>query len=423
MQDSVTIFKNEILNLLNEYFVEDDFNEMFFESDKSLNDETDISSKISDLYRRQLDIRIEETTERTQIDRVITFAEKNLESDKFFEFILDLANICIASGKMNLAQEIFNKINKKTEDKTLKAKSLIGLADICSRKANWTRSISLITEAESIYKATDDKRGIANCFNMLGAISGEMGDIEMAKNYFSQSLFFANESSEKELNAKIETNLGVVNSILGNYDEAINHLEAALVIYKETEDFRRVSESYLNIGLNFLHSNDNIAAMVAFDKGIEIAIENHYFGVLALLYLAKSELLLAIKDIRMAKEFADKALSISHTLDDKLTIADIYKVRGIIAREMNDTQTAESYFMVSLRINTNQRNGLNIAETSLELGSLYEKLNNQELSIHYLTQALDYYRKTNAKDKVSKIEKMLELSVVQSNETKAHNEQ
>jgi len=423
MQDSLTLFKNEIQNLLREYFVEDDFNEMFFDSGKPTNDEADISAKINDLYRRQLDIQIEETSERIQIDRTITFAEKNLETDKFFEFILDLANICIASGKMNLAQEIFNKINKKTDDKELKAKSLIGLADICSRKANWTRSISLVKEAESIYKENNDKAGFATCFNMLGSISGEMGDIEKAKNYFNQSLFFANESSEKELNAKIETNLGVVNSILGNYDEAINHLEAALIIYKETGDFRRVSESYLNIGLNFLHTENIKDAITSFDMGIEIALENHYYGVLALLFLAKSELLLAIKDIRMAKEFADKALSISHTLDDKLTIADIYKVRGIIAREMNDTQMAESYLMVSLRINTSQRNSLNVAETSVELGSLYKKLNNQELSINYLTQALNYYRITDAKDKVSKIEKILELSFVQSNETRVQNEQ
>ncbi|MDP2362584.1 MAG: DUF2225 domain-containing protein [Ignavibacteria bacterium] len=422
MQDLLTIFETEIQNLLEEYFVEADFNKLIFNSSDSLAAD-DISAKISDLYKKQLDIRIEETSERIQIDRTITFAKKKLESDKFFKFILDLANICIASGKMNLAQEIFNKINKKTNDRTLKAKSLMGLADICSRKANWTRSISLVTEAETIYKETNDKTGSADCFNMLGSISGEMGDIEKAKNYFSQSLFLINDSSKKELNARIEANLGVVNSILGNTDEAVEHLEAALIIYKETCDLRRVSESYLNIGLNFFYSENINAAVAAYDKGIEIGIDNNYFGVLALLYLAKSELLIAIKDFRMAKEFADRALSISHILDDKLTVADIYKVRGIIAREMNDTQTAESYLMISLRINTRQRNGLNVAETSTELALLYRELGNHELNHDYLTKALDYYRKTDAVDKVAKIEKMLGLNLVQSNQTQVQDEQ
>ena len=411
MQETITIFNNEIQHLLEEYFIENDFNKLIFNSSPSLASD-DISVKISDLYKKQLDIRIEDTCERIQIDRTITFAEKRLESGKFYDFILNLANICIASGKMDLAQEIFNKINKKTEDKTLKAKSLVGLADVYSRRANWTRSISLISEAEAIYKETNDNAGIADCFNMLGSISGEMGDIEKARNYFSQSLSLINYTANKELNAKIETNLGVVNSILGNTDESVIHYETAMMIYKQIGDLRRVAEVYLNIGLNFLGARNIKSSLAAIDKGIEISIENLYLGVLTLLYLAKAEALIVEKDILSAKEFADKALSLSHNLDDKLTIADIYKLRGIIAKEMNDIQTAENYLMISYRINTSLRNSLNTAEVSVELASLYKEQGKHEQSKYYYSQAIDYFRKSNAPDKVMKIEKMLGIDFI-----------
>jgi tetratricopeptide (TPR) repeat protein len=422
MQETLKIFEDEIQNLLKEYFVEDDFKRLIFDSSHSLPND-DISAKISDLYKKQLDIKIEESSERLQIDRTITFAEKKLESEKFFDFILELGTVCNNSGKLNLAQEIFNKVNRRTSDKNVKAKSLIGLADVCSRRANWTRSISLVTEAESIYKETNNKAGIANCFNLLGSISGEMGDIERAKTYFSQSLVFANESSEKQLNAKIETNLGVINSILGNTDEAVEHLESALIIYKETNDLKRVAESYLNIGLNFLQSDNRKSAIAAFDKGIEISLDNQFISVLAVLYIAKSQLLIAQKEIIAAKEFADKALSLSHVLDDKLSIAEIYKVRGIIAREMNDSQTAESYLMISLRINTKQRSNLGIAETSAEIAALYSDQGKYELSNNYYLQALDFYRKSNAKDKVMKIEKLIRSVSTQLDTAEVHNEQ
>ena len=411
MQNALSIFGDEIQHLLEEYFIENDFNKLIFNSRPSLGSD-DISAKISDLYKKQLDIRIEDTCERIQIDRTITFAEKRLESGKFYDFILNLANICIASGKMDLAQEIFNKINKKTEDKTLKAKSLVGLADVYSRRANWTRSISLISEAEAIYKETNDNAGIADCFNMLGSISGEMGDIEKARNYFSQSLSLINYTANKELNAKIETNLGVVNSILGNTDESVIHYETAMMIYKQIGDLRRVAEVYLNIGLNFLGARNIKSSLAAIDKGIEISIENLYLGVLTLLYLAKAEALIVEKDILSAKEFADKALSLSHNLDDKLTIADIYKLRGIIAKEMNDIQTAENYLMISYRINTSLRNSLNTAEVSVELASLYKDQGKHEQSKYYYSQAIDYFRKSNAPDKVMKIEKMLRIDFI-----------
>lgn len=411
MKDTLTIFETEIQNLLEEYFVEDGFDKLIFNSSHSIAS-NDISAKISDLYKKQLDIRIEDTCERIQIDRTITFAEKKLESDKFYEFILNLANICIASGKMDLAQEIFNKINRKTDNKTLKAKSLVGLADVYSRRANWTRSISLVSEAEAIYREINDNAGIADCFNMLGSISGEMGDIEKARNYFSQSLSLINDTADKELNAKIEANLGVVNSILGNTDESVIHYETAMMIYRQIGDLRRVAEVYLNIGLNFLDSHNIKSSLAAIDKGIEISIDNLYLGVLTLLYHAKSEVLISEKDIISAKEFADKALSLSHNLDDKLTIADIYKVRGIIAKEMNDIKTAESYLMISYRINTSLRNSFNTAEVSVELATLYKDQGKHEQSKYYYSEAIDYFRKSNAPDKVMKIEKMLGIDLI-----------
>lgn len=422
MQDSLTIFENEIQNLLSEYLAKDEYEKIFIDVNHHQIGKSDISARISDLYKKQLDIKIDESADRMQIDRAITLAQKKLESDKFYQFTLELGNICIASGKINFAQEIFNRISKKSNNKNIKAQSLIGLADVYSRKANWTRGISFVTEAESLFKENNDRIGLANCFNMLGSISGEMGEIERAKNYFNQSLVFANESSDQELNAKIETNLGIVNTILGNTDESVIHYESAMMIYKQIGDLRRVAEVYLNIGLNFLDTLDIKSSLAALDKGIEISTENRYLGVLTLLYHAKSQALIADKDIQSAKEFADKSLALSHNLDDKQTIAEIYKIRGIIAKEMNDIKSSEIYLTISLRINTSLRNSLNIAEVSIELASLYKDQGKHEQSRYYYGQAIDYYRKSNAPDKVMKIEKMLRIDSINISAAEVNNE-
>lgn len=421
MQNSYIIFEDALQKLIKDYFVEEDgFDRIFHDS--FTKDPGTFSSKISDIYKKQLDIKLEDSVDRIHIDRAVTYAQKKLEKVKFYQFTLELGNICIAAGKINLAQELFNKISRKSDDKKTKAHSLIGLADICSRTANWTRGIALVTEAENIFKENNDNTGLANCFNMLGSISGEMGEIERAKNYFNQSLLFATESSEKDLNAKIETNLGIVNSILGNVDEAIIHFETALAIYNETGDFKRVADLYLNIGLNFLRSENPRAAISAFDKGIELSLENRFIGALALLYLAKAEYLINSDDILSAKDFADKALSLSHSLDDRLTIADIYKIRGIIARELKDFATAESYLMISLRINQRQRSALNEAETAIELGIYYQLQSKYDQSNIYFNQALAYFRKNNAKDKILKVEKLLLSNPFQFNSDEVKNE-
>ena len=98
MKDTLTIFETEIQNLLEEYFVEDDFNKLIFNSSHSLASD-DISAKISDLYKKQLDIRIEDTCERIQIDRTITFAEKKLESDKFLNLYWTLPTFVLPPAR------------------------------------------------------------------------------------------------------------------------------------------------------------------------------------------------------------------------------------------------------------------------------------------------------------------------------------
>ena len=53
---------------------------------------------------------------------------------------------------------------------------------------------------------------------------------------------------------------------------------------------------------------------------------------------------------------------------------------------------------------------------------IYKEEGKDELGNNYLNQALEYYRKTNAKDKVLMIENMLGLVPVQSNATEVQNE-
>jgi hypothetical protein len=89
---------------------------------------------------------------------------------------------------------------------------------------------------------------------------------------------------------------------------------------------------------------------------------------------------------------------------------------------MNDLQTSENYLMISLRINTSLRNSLNIAEVSIELATLYKDQGKHEQSKYYYSQAIDYFRKSNAPDKVMKIEKMLGIDSINISTAEVPNE-
>ncbi len=388
MQNLNKAFDVDLERLLKKYFGENWFNTVYLRETLTNKNPDEVSEKISDFYKDQLKINVHNYCERIKIDRTITYSEKNLPDNKFCEFLLNLGNLCLTNGKLTIAGEIFRKANNTSSDISIKAESILGLAEIYSRRAAWSRSFKLISEAELLYKNTEDKIGLAKCENILGTIYGEMGDIDSARNHLLTGLNLINPSEDLEMVAKIETNLGIVESILGNSPDSIRHLNAAMNTYKQLNYKKNEAEVNLNIGRVYIESGMPEAAVTVLDEGIALAKEYKFMSVLCLFYLAKSEALVAMETLYYAAEFADKALELSHYLDDKLSLADLYRVKGIVERKLRNYSAAENYLLDSLRINTTLKNEMNIAETSFELAMLYKEMENSKSKQSYLKDLL-----------------------------------
>jgi len=400
-------FEIEFNGLLKHYFSDDELNRLNqnINPPEEGNDRT--TGMINDFYRNQLQIEINDCSERIKIDRTVTFSEKTLQPEKFYRLLLDFSQLCLSRGRLSLADELCKKVKKNCDNSLLKAESLLGLADVFSRRADWQRSLVTIEEAESIYLDLNDNKGLAKCENILGSIYGERGDLTKAKDYFLNALSLINPKEDLEFAANLESNLGIIENIRENTDASIKHLTSALVSYNKLGNNRRIAEIKHNMGMVYLESENYDSALAAFDEAIEIAKQGRFNSTLSLIYLAKSEVLVATDDIYYASEFVDKALEISNSTDDKLTVADSYRVKGIIERLGKNFKAAETYLLTSLRINTKLKNENNIALTSLELAVLYEEMNNSQSKQSYLTSALNYYKHINAFNEVKKIENML----------------
>ncbi|HVO73190.1 MAG TPA: tetratricopeptide repeat protein [Ignavibacteriaceae bacterium] len=406
MQNTKYIFETELEELLKKYLGDDCFkiNLSSFQANKSTDG---VSAKINAFYEDQLRIDMSDCSDRMKIDRTITFSQKKLVPEMFQKFLLELGNICLSGGKLDLAAEIFKKTKNIAGKTAIKAESLLGLADVFTRRANWSRSLSNIADAESLYKKIKDNLGTAKCENFIGIIFSEMGDIETAKEHFLNSLSFIDPERDKEMTAHLETNLGIIDNIRGNFIESLVHFNKALGIYNKMQNKKNAAEVTHNIGMVYLESEEYEMAVAAFDDGINTAKEGHFIPILCLLYHAKSRALVGMNALYYAAEFADKALEISHAIDDKLALADIYKVKGIIERKLKNFKVAEEFLLNSLRINNSLGNEMNIAETSLELALLYENIHNTDSRQFYLKSSLDYYKEINASSKIKKIEELL----------------
>jgi tetratricopeptide (TPR) repeat protein len=201
MQLTYSKFEHELNRFLKIYLKDVSYDHLKERLDSTEKEVDQVSEKINNFYQTQLQIDIDQSKDRIRVDRIITYSQKNLQNGKFCKFLIELARICLAEGKLDLANEIFKKANKMGNDNIIKAESFLGLADVFSKRANWSRSIEMISQAEYLYKSLNDYKGLAKCENLLGTVYGELGDILKAKKCLLSSLSHINSDNDEELAA------------------------------------------------------------------------------------------------------------------------------------------------------------------------------------------------------------------------------
>ena len=410
MDDSTNNFEKELDILLEQYLGDGELNRLNLNINPSKEGSDKITGMINDFYKSQLRTEKNNCRERIKIDRSITLSEKVLQPENFYDFLLDLGQLCLSRGRFNLANELFKKV-KKNENKTaLEVESLIILADVFSRRANWQRSLRRIEEAESIYRELNDSSDLAKCENLMGSNYKESGDLAKAKDCFLSVLSLINPESDLVLTANLDVNLGILDNMQGNMDDSIKHLTNALVIYNILGDNRCIAETKHNIGMVYLESGDYESALEAFDEGIKIAKQGGFMSTLCPIYLAKSQVLIAMNDIYNAAVYADKALDHSNTTDDKLTSADIYRVKGIVERRRKNYSAAKIFLQNSLEMHTSLKNTTNIVEISFESGLLNDDVDNECEKTDWLQKSFRYNSDIDATRNVTMFGELLKTN-------------
>ncbi len=335
-----------------------------------------------------------------ETDLLITFAEAKFDLNKFLEFLLSLGQIAVSAGEFSLAIDINEKLLAETKNKKqylgISAGAYLSLGELYSRKSQWQLGFNNIKKANKLFAKQNDFYGLAQCENKIGIIYSEIGDYKKAKKHFEMSLSLNENKTDISLTGTIEINLGKINNIQGNYELALTYYQRALLNFQRLSNFKRVAEIKHDLGMTYLNLNKFETAINNFDESINTSLQSGSYKTLGITYISKAYLYALKEDFSLAEAFGDKAMEICYKINDKLSIAEIYKVKGIIQRSKQNFATSENYLLTSLRINTELRNKLNFAGTSFELGLLYKNHGNKKASKPYFDNAAKYFKSIDA---------------------------
>ncbi|MCF8259453.1 MAG: tetratricopeptide repeat protein [Melioribacteraceae bacterium] len=348
---------------------------------------------------------------RTELEKIISFTEENLTPTKFLEFLIDIGRLGIEVGQFELAYFIFNKIISGSSDSkranSNHAYSLLNLGEIALNKNKWKEALKLLKKAEKLLVELNDNQGIARTKNLIGNIYGEQNNFKKALKYWEEGLTFLKGKQSKIIRAGIINNMGIIYNMIGEYDKAYNNYTRALVEFESTESFLKIAQTKHNLGMLFLKKKQFDEAYKYFNESLSLSYKIRSLSQIAITYVSKAELYTSLNEMALAEVFVERSLENAYMLEDNLTIADSFKVKGIIEREKDNFKLSLNHFKTSIRFAKHYNANLIHAEALMECGKLYEKQNDAKNASKLYNEAKDIFKRIGAKADHKVVESLL----------------
>ena len=272
------------------------------------------------------------------------------------------------------------------------------LGDLEQAKEYYERALTIYLK-----KLDPDHLDVAMCYNNLGTIHSELGDLEQAKEYYERALtIYLKKLDPDHLDvAMCYNNLGTIHSELGDLEQAKEYYERALTIRlkKLDPDHSHVATCYNNLGIVHRALGDLEQAKEYYERALTIYLKKldpDHLDV-AMCYNNLGTIHSDLGDLEQAKEYYERALTIRlKKLDpDHSHVATCYNNLGIVHRALGDLEQAKEYYerALTIRLKKLDPDHLDVAMCYNNLGTIHSELGDLEQAKEYYERALTIYLK------------------------------
>jgi tetratricopeptide (TPR) repeat protein len=358
---------------------------------------------------RAKDVQAEELSliDNSQLEHITVQCKKHLRVREYYELLLEIAALCIRTGEFIKAKELYTAICTMEEKGPrlidLTAKAYAKRAEINIRQSDWKAALSDLRASKKGYSKPRNISGLAHVESYTGIFYASQGDFKNSYTHFKRALSLFEKAGDDAMVSTVLMNLGIVANIKGQFNEAMTYYQRALPQFEKTGDMSRLPEIHHNLGMTFLSKRDFKQAINQFDESLTYSTKLAYEPMIGISLLGKASAYARYGDQALSIAYTNNALRIFRKLNDHLSIADAYKVKGIIQRDMKNLDIAELYFNTSIRLNKEYNNPLNLGESFYELGLLYKAKNEKDKSLDALKKALGYFKAVGAEHDVTAV--------------------
>ena len=398
MKKTTNEIMQELIVEISRYFPQEDVDHYKSLIEKAYEIDIDFS-QISSKDKTQLESSSSDGSSiREQVDKILTFAEEHMSGVDRIKLTVGISSLLINHGELDLACDLAEEVERQSKAnnyENLLAESYLQQSKVNWNQSEWRESKRFCKKAIYMFTELGDELGIANCENMFGTIAGEKGEIMEAKSHFERAANFADSSDADQFKAMLNTNLGIINDVQGNLEDALENYSSAEKTHLKLNDPRNLARLHHNMAMLFSKKKDYEKALNYFNKSIDVSIKKGYLTNCAISFIGKANIYAKTDKQNLSDAFVNKAVEISLKINDRLSVADAYRIKGIINQNLDNLELSEEYFENSLRLNDDFDCKSNIAETSVDMSNLYVELDENDKAEELKAKGEHYYESIN----------------------------
>ena len=345
-------------------------------------------------------------------DTIVHFAKKYAEDPQYLRFLYEVSEISIRFGELERGDRLLRYLvssRKVGKDTAFLAKVQQNLGNVAFYRNEYGSAVKYYQKSLGLYSDLGDLKGIACLKNAIGATHVEQGKLGDGEKLFKEARDIATMENYGEYLSKTNMNLGNIYHMNGKFDDSIQCYQKALEVVQENGgQADAIAPIYNNIALAYKSKGEYGKALEYLDKSLSLSKETNDLYTKAFSYLFQSEIYCYQKDHSRSMALVTSAFSIFSEIGDRLSMAEAYKILGMVNRDSKRYDIAESYFENSIRINERYNNLLNLAEAQIELSRLYQVTGDKSKTKKYLQQPLKIYQKMEAHNRAESVAKDLE---------------
>ncbi len=142
---------------------------------------------------------------------------------------------------------------EQTNNKKLKAGSLLNLGILYKKIKNYDESLAYIEKSIEAYSLLSDEEGLINSKLELAELYIDIQNIKEAEKICND---FLHVNMNLDLKAQLNILIGRINSCNGNLAQALDHFFLARTIYQQKQAHKKISELYVLIAEAYYHQKD-----------------------------------------------------------------------------------------------------------------------------------------------------------------------